>query len=66
MQELTINEVELVSGSMTTNQCIGVYAIVGGVTGGVAGAFLGAGIGAFGGSSFGLAVGGAFGMIVCN
>ena len=66
MKEMTVNEVEMVSGAMSTNQCIGIYALVGGVTGGVAGAILGSGVGALGGSSLGIGLGGAFGMIVCK
>jgi hypothetical protein len=65
VHELTVAEIDFVSGGITENQCIGAATLGGGVIGGGIGFFAG-GIGAFGGAGFGMGVGGALGMMFCT
>jgi hypothetical protein len=68
MQELTMNEISLVSGSyrMSENNCIGAMTIGGGILGAFAGGGWNFGAGAVSGFGIGAALGGGVGMMVCN
>lgn len=68
MQELSISEVECVSGAwkITENQCIGAMTLMGGVIGGTLTASATYGFGTATGWGLGMSIGGAAGMVLCR
>lgn len=66
MQQLTLGQIDMVSGGMTENQCIGAFTIGGGLLGFGIGAIVGSGPGAVAGAGLGLGFGGGTGLVVCH
>jgi len=66
MQVMTMDEVQMVSGAMSENQCIGGSTLIGAGIGTVIGAYAGLGFGAGFGFGAGATIGGSTGMLFCR